>query len=226
MQRYNSFNIIHKALRAMLYDTALTLQQTHFPDAEEAETALTKVETVIEHFEHHAHHEDTFILPAIEAFEPHLVEAFENEHVEDMELGNRLKTLLNIFRAVESDEEKINAGSAISKAFRDFMTFNLSHMAKEESEINQALWKHYTDQELIELNERLTANIPQERKMMVAKWMLRGINKFEAVTWLKAVKHSSPSFVFQSLYELTETELPAQIRDEVQDAVLEIELLN
>ncbi len=62
--------------------------------------------------------------------------------------------------------------------------------------------------------------------MISAKWMLRGINKFEAVTWLKAVKHSTPAFVFQSLYELTETELPEQIRTEVQEAVMEIELLN
>ena len=226
MQRYNSFNMIHKALRAMMYDTALTLQQTHFADADEAETALTKVETVIEQFEQHAHHEDTFMLPAIEAFEPGLVEEFEKEHVKDMELGNRLKTLINIFRAVESDEEKINCGSGISRAFRDFMSFNLDHMAKEESEINQVLWKHYSDRELLELNARLTASIPPDQKMISAKWMLRGINKFEAVTWLKAVKHSTPAFVFQSLFELTETELPARIRTEVQEAVMEMELLN
>jgi hypothetical protein len=121
------------------------------------------------------------MLPAIEAFEPGLVEEFEKEHVKDMELGNRLKTI-NIFRSMESDEEKINCGSCISRGFRDFMSFNLVHMAKEESEINQVLWKHYSDQELLELNARLTANIPPDQKMISAKWMLRGINKFQAVT--------------------------------------------
>lgn len=226
MQRYNSFNMIHKALRAMMYDTALTLQQTYFADAEEAENALTKVETVIEQFEQHAHHEDTFMLPAIEAFEPGLVEEFEKEHVEDIELGNRLKTLINIFRAVESNEEKNNCGSCISKSFRDFMTFKLDHVAKEETEINQALWKHYSDAELSALNARLTAGIPQDQKMISAKWMLRGINKAEAISWLKAVKSSSPAFVFQALFELTDTELPEQIRSEVQEAVLEIAMLN
>lgn len=210
----------------MMYDTALTLQQTYFADADEAEAALTKAETVIEQFEQHAYYEDTFILPAIEAFEPALAEEFEKEHVEDIELGNRLKTLLNIFRSVDSDEEKINRGSVISKAYRDFMIFNLDHMAKEESEINQALWKHYPDQELLELNARLTARIPPEEKMMSAKWMLRGINKFEAVTWLKAVNRSASAYVFQSLFELTETELPEEIRTEVQEAVLKIEMMN
>ena len=37
MSRFNVFNQIHKGLRAMLYDTALTLQQTHFDDAGQAD---------------------------------------------------------------------------------------------------------------------------------------------------------------------------------------------
>jgi hypothetical protein len=218
--------MIHKALRAMMYDAALTLQQTDFTDANESETALAKVETVIEQFEQHAYHEDTFILPAVEAFEPALVEYLEKEHVEDIELGNRINTLLNIFRSLKLDEERINCGSCINKAFRDFMIFNLKHMAKEESDINQALWKHYTDKELLELNSKLTASIPPHQKMISAKWMLRSINKVEAINWLTAVKRSTPAFVFQSLIELAETELPEQVRTEVIDAVMEIEMLS
>ena len=226
MQRYNSFNLIHKALRAMMYDTALTLQQTYFPDAAEAEIALTKVENIIEQFEHHAYHEDTFMLPAIEKFEPGLVEEFEKEHVEDCELGNRLKTLLCIFRSLESGEEKINCASAISKSFRDFMIFNLEHMAKEEVEINRVLWANYTDPELIQLNNKLVSSIPPEQKMINSKWMMRGINKSEAITWLTAVKLSAPSFVFQPMFEMTETELPKRMRTEVQEALSEVAVLN
>ena len=225
MQRYNSFNMIHKALRAMMYDTALTLQQTDFADVEEAEAALSKVETVINEFEHHAHHEDTFVLPAIEAFEPQLVEAFEKEHVTDLEIGNRLITLLNIYRSLETDEERINCGSCISKSFRDFMVFNIEHMAKEEIEINGVLWANYTDEQLLELNARLTASIPPEQKKAAAKWMLRSVNKAEAIAWLQAVKQTSPSFVFDALITMAETELPELTRSAVLEAVMEEELL-
>jgi hypothetical protein len=226
MQRHNSFNLIHKGLRAMLYNTSLTLQQTFFADENEGEAALLKVEAVVSQFEQHAHHEDTFILPAIETFEPGLVDEFEKEHVKDIELGNKLKTLLNIFHSVESHEEKVNCGSCINKAFRDFMIFNLEHMAKEELEINRALWKHYTDGELLALNAKLVASIPAEEKMIASRWMLRAINKAEAIEWLKAVKQTAPAFVFQALFDMAETELPAKIRSEVQDAVLEIEMMN
>jgi hypothetical protein len=221
--RYNSFNLIHKALRALLYDTALTLQQTYFADIDEADAAIDKVETVITQFEQHAHHEDTFILPAIAVFNPQLVADFEKEHVEDNELGNRLNYLLAMFRSLETDEERIQCGSAINKAFREFMVFNIEHMAKEEIEINKALWANYTDLELVQLSARLTASIPPKEKAFTARWMMRSINKNEAIGWLKAVKENAPDVVFQSLYELTETELPEQFRAGVQDAVMEQE---
>jgi hypothetical protein len=225
MQRFNSFSLIHKALRAMMYDTALTLQQTYFADVKEAEAALAKVETVVQEFEQHAHHEDTFVLPAIKPHEPELVEKFEKEHVADIEIGNRLQTLLNIYRSVETSEERINCGSCINKSFRDFVVFNIEHMSKEEIEINKVLWANYTDKQLIELNERIVASIPPEEKINTSKWMLRSINKAEAIGWLQAVKESAPSFVFDALTEMAQTELPEKIREEVLDTVMEEELL-
>ncbi|HSU49796.1 MAG TPA: hemerythrin domain-containing protein [Segetibacter sp.] len=225
MQRFNSFNMIHKALRAMMYDTALILQQTFFGDVKEAAVALGKVETIIYEFEQHAHHEDTFMLPAIEAYEPELVEKFEKEHVADIEIGNRLQVLLHIYRSLETSEERINCGSCINKSFRDFMVFNIEHMSKEEIEINRVLWANYTDEELLALNERLTASIPPEKKINSAKWMLRSINKMEAITWLQSVKETAPSFIFDALIEMAGTELPENIREEVLDAIMVEELL-
>ena len=221
MQRYNSFNMIHKALRALLYDTALTIQQTYFADYEEADTAIEKLEMVLYAFEQHAHHEDNNILPLIEVYEHELVEEFEKEHLKDMELGNRLKHLVNIILAAEKDEEKIICGSAISKSFVEFMVFNLEHMAKEEILINQALWKHYTDEQLILANQKLVASIPREEKAFSSKWMMRGINNVEAINWLKDIKESAPDFVFQSVFSLTETELPEYRRYIVQQGVLQ-----
>ena len=84
-QRFNIFNQIHKALRALLYDTALTLQQTYFGNPDEVETALEKLRLILDIFDKHADHEDQFVLPAIQAYEPSLVDAFEKEHVEDHE---------------------------------------------------------------------------------------------------------------------------------------------
>jgi hypothetical protein len=210
MQRYNVFNLIHKALRALLYDTALTIQQTSFANTNEAEIALEKVEQVLHMFEQHAHHEDAEILPAVFQYEPELVEQFEKEHVDDIILGNRLKNLVNIYRNCNFYEERITAGSAISKTFVDFMVFNLEHMGKEENLLNNALWRNYTDAQIIEINQRIVANLPVSEKAFSSKWMIRGINNNDAVGWLSAVKATSPIAVYHSLLALIQSELPEQ----------------
>src|SRR5690606_13695920 len=124
--------------------TALGLQQTNFAESAEAERALQKIELVLNQFEQHAHHEDTYILPSITYYSPWLANEFEKEHTEDHKLSAQLQHLINIFRATTTADEKHVAGSAISKAFTDFLVFNLQHMAKEELVLNQALWLHYT----------------------------------------------------------------------------------
>jgi len=85
---------------------------------------------------------------------PGWLKKFEKEHNEDITLGNRVKNLLNIYRNIYFTEERVVRDGAINKAFVEFMVFNLEHMAKEEILLNQALWKHYTDEQLVELNQK------------------------------------------------------------------------
>ena len=219
MQRYNPFNLIHKALRAMLYDAALTVQQTNFAEEGEAITALEKIEDVLFLFENHAHHEDSFVLPAVEVYEPKLVKEFEEEHEEDLRLSNRMKNLLIIYRNTYFTEEKIVCGSAISKSFVEFMVFNLEHMAKEEMVLTQALWEHYTDEQILSLNQKIVASIPQEEMAIASKWMLRGINNNEAINWLKTIKQNAPEFVINSLMSIAEKELPAHRFNIIEEAI-------
>jgi hypothetical protein len=198
MQRYNSFNLIHKTLRHMLYDAAVLLQQTNFAETAESNAAIEKIETVVYFFVHHAHHEDNYVLPAVKKYDAALVASFEDEYEKYLGLGNKLKNLINIYRNVNFEEERMTAGSAICKAFIDFMIFNLEHMSKEEILINQVLWQHYTDEQLLAINQQIVANIQPEEMAFTSKWMIRSINNKEAIGWLLQVKAARPSFVLQS----------------------------
>ena len=219
MQRYNAFNMIHKALRHMMYDTALTLQQTWFADNNEAAIAIEKIESVIHIFERHAHHEDNYVLPAVEKYDAALVASFEAEHEKDLSLGNMLKNLINIYRNVNFEEERINVGSAICKAFIDFMVFNLEHMGKEEILINKVLWEHYTDEQLHGISQQITASIPPEEMAYTSKWMIRSINNKEAIGWLSQVKAAAPAFVLQSIITEAVNTLPAERLERIQEGI-------
>jgi hypothetical protein len=208
--RFNIFNQIHKALRALLFDTALTLQQTHFAIAEEAEPALEKVKEVLNVFDKHAEHEDNFVLPAINVYEPSLVDAFEQEHVEDHVLAEKLRVLLTTFENAETIAARLETGHAILHSFIAFMSFNLGHMGKEETVLNARLWRYYSDPEIIAINQRIVAAIPPQEMNFTAAWMMKGMSNAEITGWLKNVQKNAPEFVFNSLFAIAEKELSNQ----------------
>ena len=96
-----------------------------------------------------------------------------------------------------------------------------STWAKEEIYINEALWKYYTDEQIISANQKLIASIPPAEMQLVAKWMLRGISTIETITWLKSIKHSSPEFVFKGLMNLAQSVLSKAQFEIVQEALEE-----
>jgi hemerythrin-like domain-containing protein len=208
MERYNSFNIIHKGLRAALYQIALQLQQTDFTEEEQSEETLNSVKEIVLLFEGHAHKEDTFILPMINEYEPSVVATFHAEHEEDDKLGIELNNAVEKVANGSSLLEKIVAGRELTESFVRFMVFNLEHMAKEEDIINKILWRYYSDDEIKAVSSQISASTPPWMQDFYAKWMLRGINNNEATVWIKAIEKTVPPVVFQTLLQKAEQELP------------------
>lgn len=208
MARFNIFNQIHKALRAMLYDTSLALQQTNFADAGEADAAMEKVRQAADIFDEHAAHEDHFVLPAIGRYEPSLTDAFEQEHEADHALSEKLRGLLTVYNHAVRTEVKIETGLAIHRAFIDFMIFNLEHMDKEETVLNKVLWRYYSDEEIKAINQLIISVIPQSEMAVTSAWMMRGLSNTEISGWLKAVEKNALQPVFTQLFSIAEKELP------------------
>lgn len=221
MNRYNIFYQIHKGLREMLYNTASLLQQTDFSNEEETNAVLTQVDDVLFLFDKHAHTEDNFILPAIEKFEPTVATLFEEEHIQDHELSNRMRVLLNIFNHCSVAKEQLQAASAIRFAFIEFMIFNLQHMAKEETKLNELLWKHYMDEELKGITQQILAQVPPEAMGKYSTWMMKGLNNPEIIGWLKEIKNNAPGQVFDIMLSLAERELPPGRWSAVQEGITE-----
>jgi hypothetical protein len=82
-----------------------------------------------------------------------------------------------------------------------------------------ALWKHYTDEQLLELNQRIVASIPPPEVALASKWMMRGLNNNDAISWLKDVKENAPQFVFDSLISIAANELSAHRFSMIEEAI-------
>lgn len=217
--RYNTFYQVHKGLRAMLYETGTELQRTDFNSEEEVGSVLANITTIVDVFDKHAHNEDFFVFAALAQYEPSVVDSFEQEHERDHELSTQLRTLINIYRSLETDAEKIQLGSALRKAYVDFLAFNLVHMAKEEDIINNLLWRYYSDEEILAIEKQIIASQTPESTAVVWKWMIRGLSNREITNWFKAVERNAPQVVFKNLFLTAEKELP---RDRFQQVVNEL----
>jgi hypothetical protein len=221
MKRYNMFYQVHKGLRVMLYETAILLQQTDFSNDEEANIISAKISEVVNLFEKHAHSEDSNVLTAIEAFEPSVATLFSEEHVKDHELSTKLITLINMLHVATLDAEKEELGSAIRVAFNEFIAFNLTHMAKEESKLNQLLWDHFSDEQLHGITMQIISKIPADQLNAFNVWMMRGLSNNEISFWLKQIKNSAPDEVFNGMMRLAETELPEHRFNAITESLTE-----
>lgn len=208
MNRYNIFNQIHKGLRSLLYETALLIQQTDFLNKEETKIALERVREVVELFEKHAYTEDTYVLPTLTEYEPAVVNVFEEEHVKDHELSEKLLGFVYVLTQSALDDTKVEMGKALSVAYVEFMVFNLNHMAKEETVINKLLWRYYTDEQLHDITRTIVSNSPPEAFAKMARHMVRGINNAEIITWFTQVKATAPPFVYAGLAAIAAAEIP------------------
>ena len=208
--RFNIFNQVHKALRAMLYDTAIAIQRTDFSREEQARKVFKKIETVLWLFDGHAETEDTMIFPLLKAIAPDVVDDFEQQHDADHALSHDLYNIIAAYNFARTETDMLHAGIKLLQAFNEFTAFNLQHMNKEETIINSLLWQHFTDIQLLELQKEIVSKVPPDKNEIVGRWMIKGISDMEMIVWLSKLKQTIPAAAFNCLYSFAAQELPEE----------------
>lgn len=206
--RFNGFAMIHKALRSMLYDAAGDLQQANLTDVQHMEPILVKIEMIVALFDDHADHEDAHILSMIADDNTALVEAFEQEHITDRALSKELIANIAAYRAADISLDRIKAGQKLFYTFNDFIAFNLTHMNREETVLNEALWAKYNDMEIGMANQKISASVPPEKAVVNVTWMMRSCSNMEIAEFVKKVKTGLPEQMVNMMLGIAEQELP------------------
>lgn len=169
-KRYNVFNNIHKGLRGMLFDTQLKIQQTDF-NQPEAAAVIEQLETALFYFDEHADHEDRYLLANIATLEPLIFMELENDHVVDHHLSEQLRGGIANWKKAALPKDRELAGRQIFYAVNEFIAFNLYHMNKEENQLLVLLWKHFTDDQIIAMEQELVQSINPEVLIAERRWL-------------------------------------------------------
>ncbi|WP_121354644.1 hemerythrin domain-containing protein [Flavisolibacter nicotianae] len=223
--RFNPFGQVHKGLRALLYDTALLLQHTDFSNEKEIYAAIDRVKLVARLFEHHAHIEDSQVFPMIGNTAPEIVADFEAQHQTDHELSAQLEKCIALFAETNTTDQNRYAGNELAQSFHSFLAFNVEHMKKEETVVNECLWRHYSDEDLQRKVQEIAASVPPADNQLFSYWMLKGMAAHEIVDWFTAIRQTAPPPVFAFFCNLAETALLPNEWQRVQEKIREVALL-
>lgn len=207
MKRYNSFNRVHKGLRAFLYDTALKIQQADLSNRESSQDVIEQLHAIINLFEVHAHHEDHFFNEPLEKVNPAVASLFESEHEEDHRLATVLRNQLEEWNTAGTNEARTKAGLHLFYSFNEFMAFNLYHMNKEEITLNQALWNVYSDEQIVATEQALVQSVSPKDMTVYIKWMIRGCSDPEIISWMTALREHAPAPVYDLVKSTATREL-------------------
>lgn len=198
MDRLDLYTPIHKAIRSALFEMAATLGRTAFAEPAEAAAAVVGLRQLFECLTEHAEHEDVVVLPELRHCAPELHAVLEDEHARLVGMQRELEQLLP--RLAEAGAEQRPAiGQRLQHALHRLIAAQLTHLVREEVEVNRALWAQFDDDGLRALHARIMTRIAPNRLTQWLRLMLPALSLPERQQLLGDLQHKLPADAFAAL---------------------------
>lgn len=199
--RQDIFTVVHKAIRALLYDVGAALQRTEFADAAQADALLARLATTVDMVREHARHESRFIFPEMRRFVPGVIDTLEAEHAAAELKLDALAFAAGVLDNALDPTAREAAGRELNRAFNDFLGAYLSHLHHEEQTVLPATWEHLSDTEIGALRANIQADTDPARYSEWLRWMFSAQTVGELTTLFKGVKLSAPPAMLQQMID-------------------------
>jgi hemerythrin HHE cation binding domain-containing protein len=178
MNRFDIYRFVHKALRALMFDTVASLAATDFADAGQARAAGEAAARLVAVLRGHGEHEDAFVMPLVAVASPATFAALQADHERVDALHDGLAARLAAL-ADAAAAERPAIGRDIATDLHRLVACHLEHMEREERVANPALWGRFSDAELVDAQRRLIAHVPPDELTLVMGLMMRAISPAE-----------------------------------------------
>lgn len=204
--RYDIYSGIHKAVRALMFDTLSAVTRVDCDDAHDVAQVMTQVLDLAAFCEGHLTHENEFVHTAMEARRPGSSGTTGQDHAHHLEETARLAVLA---MAVEQSGGPARAAAAMElrRYLSLFIADNLTHMNFEETANNAVLWDAYSDAELGALEHAIVASLAPEEMAVCLRWMIPAMNPSERAELLAGMRENAPPPAFEGALAIARTHL-------------------
>lgn len=218
-QRYSIYRPIHKAMRHLLFSTSHKVGLADFNDDADVEEVLEAVDRMISLLREHRENEDRFIHPPAEARIPGITGRYVEDHDEDITLSDEVQGISRQI-LVASGTDRVGLGFELHEKLNAYIGIYLGHLYREETELQQALWDNFTDEELLGIEREIIAGVPPPMMADFLKEFCSTYSAGEITHVLKNIKAHAPPEVVAFALRTAEQNLPPRSWEKVK-AVLD-----
>lgn len=206
--RHMPYRFIHKGLRALMFSTLRNAGALDAADTQDRDQIVDEVDRLLAVCADHLAHENQFFHEALRQRAPRAVLPFHEDHLGHLDAIAALRLQLQRLRNAGAEQAPALA-YALYLRLSAFIGENLEHMAEEESVLTQALWAHFSDDEIVALEAALEASLAPHEMAFYLRWMARGLNATEATRLLAGARTQVPEALFAQLADTVQAEMPA-----------------
>jgi hemerythrin superfamily protein len=216
MGRVDIFTPIHKAIRSMIYELGKELQTADFTDEHAGKAIISKLNRefssaysacILCLLHEHAGNEDQFIFPEVRAYEPKMVDTLVQEHREIVRRMAAMWKIADELNTLRDREQRMEVGDKLNWSVNDLFAFYLTHLSGEEATIVPAMWKHFTDEQLVTMRTNVEKNTAPEQYAKWASWMFPSLNINELTDMFIGLKKGAPPPVFENMTRMAQKAL-------------------
>lgn len=191
---------IHKALRHYMSDTLCRIGRMDVQDEVDMAVALDQLEALLEECLSHLRRENTFMHAAMEARRPRAANRTADDHYEHEDSIEALRAEANALRAAP-EAQRPTLALRLYRHLALFVAENFQHMHVEETHNNAVLWECYTDEELVELHDRLLASIAPQEMLQIGRWMVPALSPAERAGLFGEMKAKAPEPAYRAMLD-------------------------
>ena len=189
---------VHKGIRLANARLLIRLGMTDASDDAEVASVLAQVREHVAMGISHLTHENDQIHTALEARCPGASDHAGEDHGHHLEAFGELEALADEV-ARTAQPFRALALRRLYQRFALFVADDLSHMHEEETVLMPLLLKHFTKQELHEIEMRIVSNIPFDKNVLFMRAMIPAASLSERKAMLDGMAAAMPVEVFDAL---------------------------
>jgi hypothetical protein len=215
MERMKSLDPPHKGLRNALGKLAFIAGKTNYASVDSVKKLQLVAKDVFTLLKDHTATENKFILAPLEKRNPSFTKDYYSHHLEIDEIEQQLLDRILSLNGQQTNDH----GHQLYLDICQFQSHYLEHINEEDIALEAEMQKHFTDEELIQHQIAIMAEMSFETLLLWFKYIVPARRPEENAQVLSGFKSAVPEAAFQAVIETIKNEVSENELQEIQSMI-------